>query len=299
MYKSNVYNISFIFYLISFNSGGQIIITVIIAVVIPLMITAAVMYIMERLSDGRGAVIAFGGNIVLSAEKSPLLKHYRADITLTNLFTGETDVIRGVRFTSQDRAVIRTLFVTAAENCSCGMLRAEVSAVKWRYGFCPVYVKGVPPKAVFRLIMPRAAGAAAAGFIPAEVLYHSATAADGVPNGAREYRRGDRLNNIHMKLSAKMGKYMVRESLPENDMLTFSFNYEREYAGKNAALLLGCAGECLSRGIKCLIFFGSEQAVIDSYEEIEPVFAQLLSAEREPPAAKAQFEITHGRVVCK
>ena len=43
----------------------------------------------------------------------------------------------------------------------------------------------------------------------------------------------------------------------------------------------------------------SEQAVIDSYEEIEPVFAQLLSAEREPPAAKAQFEITNGRVVCK
>jgi hypothetical protein len=256
------------------------------------MIAAAVMYVLERLSDGRGAVIAFGGNIVLSAEKSPLLKHYRADITLTNLFTGETDVIRGVRFTSQDRAFV------AVEDCSCGMLRAVISAVKWRYGFCPVYVKGVPPKAVFRLIMPRAAGAAA-GFIPAELLYHSTTAADGIPDGAREYRRGERMSDIHMKLSAKMGKYMVRESLPENDMLTFGFNYEREYAGKNAALLLGCAGECLSRGIKCLIFFGSEQAVIDSYEEIEPVFAQLLSAEREPPAAKAQFEITHGRVVCK
>ena len=300
---SILYLISYISYLLSYifqQWGGQIIITVIIAVVIPLMITAAVMYVLERLSDRRGAKLSFcKGKIELTAEESRLLKHYKADITLTNLFTGETAVIKGVRFSSQDKAVVQTKLVPAAEGCSCGMLRAVVSAVKWRYGFCPAYVKGVPPKAVSRLIMPQAAS----GFVPAELLFHSATSSDGIPDGgtcgARTYQRGERMSDIHMKLSAKMGKYMVRERLPEDSLLTFAFFYEKEFAEKNAALLLGCVGECLTRGIKCRVFFGEEQAAVNSYEEIEPLFAQLLSAERQAPAEKAQFGITHGEVVCK
>lgn len=102
---------------------------------------------------------------------------------------------------------------------------------------------------------------------------------DDLISGCREYVRGDRLADIHMKLSAKCGKYMVRERGSATDEVRVSFLYHKdaETAVKNAELLLYVVDFFLSAGNDVLVLFGGGSVSVCDKSEICRAFEKIFS----------------------
>ena len=194
------------------------------------------------------------------------MKLCRADVTVTNLYTGETAKLSDLRFDSRTGAEISVV------GFGCGVLRAELSRLCLRCPFSPIRRRSERRVHAEMLVMPAEKRPTA----PLTKLTEAGDP-DSFTGGVRDYRRGERLADVHMKLSAKTGHYMIRERLPESGALTLGFACEEDCAEENAAALLGAVRECIDGGIPCGVISGGLRRDVSREEDVEPLFYALFT----------------------
>lgn len=227
----------------------------------------------------------------------PLL-HFFIKIRVRNLYTGEETELKTGRIYP-----CKNGFSYSAElkNARCGALTAEITEARFGFMTCFFRKKAAIEAYDSVLIMPEpidlcgAIAAAACG----ETL--DRRSASGLPDGAREYRSGDRLGDIHMKLSAKAGKYMVRERFGDgNGALTAILRRadSPDTAEKNARLMLAVAADCFLKGVVCRVLCGKTSVEMNGEWELESGFYRIFSADFSgvPVSGFAQLEISDGEV---
>lgn len=247
-----------------------------------------------------------GAEIRLSRERVDLkikcgvlpLLHFFMKIRVRNLYTGEEIVLKTGRIYPCKNGVS---YSAELKEARCGVLTAEIFDVRFGFMTCFFRKKAVIEVSDSVLIMPepndlcRAISAAACG----ETL--DRRSASGLPDGAREYRSGDRLGDVHMKLSAKAGKYMVRERFGDgNGALTAILRRadSPETAEKNARLMLAVAADCFSNGVVCRVLCGKTAVEMSGDWELENGFFRIFSADPSDDLVSetAQLEISDGEV---
>ena len=215
-----------------------------------------------------------------------LLRLCRADIIVTNVYTGGTAGLENVRFDSREGAVL------TVGDIGCGVLRAKITRLKWRCGFSPISRQSTPDCTAALLVMPHEKPCALSG----SHLISGRTARDSAAEGVRDYRRGERLSDIHMKLSAKAGHYMIRERVPESEGVTVAFACEEGFAYENAAALLGVVNACIANGVPCYVRSGGIDAGVSTHGDIEPMFYTLFTGCGSVLPDGCGLAVTHGEV---
>ncbi|MGN0633178.1 MAG: DUF58 domain-containing protein [Oscillospiraceae bacterium] len=206
---------------------------------------------------------------------------YFLNICVKNVYTGEQVTVETGRIYPVKNGVS---FSAALDDINCGVIRAEIASAK--FSVCTIFFKKKTRllAAAELLVMPEKAAQGEVFDVFGETGERAGKAASGEPDGAREYRSGDRFKDIHMKLSAKVGKYMVRERADGFDScVRLEFKYEKtaEKAVLAAKRLLAAAEECLNRGYICEVVCGGEfgeSVVISGQWDIEPAFKKIFTA---------------------
>ena len=215
-----------------------------------------------------------------------LLRLCRADIAVTNVYTGASAELSNVGFNSYEGTVL------TVGDIGCGVLRAKITRLRWRCGFSPIARKSVPDCSAALLVMPheKPCTLSESGFISGR------TARDSAAEGVRDYRRGERLSDIHMKLSAKAGHYMIRERVPESEGVTVAFACEDGFAEENAAALLGVVNACIANGVPCYVRSGEIDTGVSTHGDIEPMFYTLFTGCGSLLPDGCGLSVTHGEV---
>lgn len=249
---------------------------------------AAILFFAVRLSKiGVNEIALSGGEICVDFKSLPLMRA-SFTVTLENLYTGEKTCVRFRRKQIAADGSVRMVL----SDTECGVLRAEVSGVAASL-FGAALCKKVGGEKSCRMLLPPSEIS-----LPRSVVEKLAPSApEGQPDSVREYARGDRLSDIHMKLSAKCGKYMVRERHDRRraGRAEIAFCYEREFAAKNAALLSAAVRELLAQGVNCKVYFGGENFTVSSSEQVGELLLRVLSR-HSGGAADADIVISGGEV---
>lgn len=215
--------------------------------------------------------------LFLHVSSSALLPRcVRLEISLRNLYTREICKLRlpkaFVGKSGKD-------FYFDIRGLHCGVVSAEISEA--RFGVCTfLFTKKCCLSAEDSLlVMPEALSVSA---LIGSIFDESADKRtfSGVPLGVHEYQSGDRLGDIHMKLSAKAGKYMVRERYGDGNglaVISLEAASDCEYAQKNAALLLGAVTSVLSLGGSCRVISGGADVYISGEWELEKAFYSIFA----------------------
>lgn len=236
-----------------------------------------------------------GGRLDLKIRRKGILySSYFLDICVKNVYTGEQVTLKTGRIYPAKKGIS---FTARLDDINCGVIRAEIVSAK--VSVCTIFFKKKTriSAAADMLVMPKSTAQSEVFDLFGETGERAGKAAFGEPDGAREYRSGDRFKDIHMKLSAKAQKYMVRERADGFDScvrLEFSYEETAEKAVCAAKRLLAAAEECLNRGYICEVVYGGEfgeSVVIGGQWDIEPAFCKIftarerLSADREGEAS--------------
>lgn len=233
----------------------------------------------------------------LKIRRKPIMNvlpvHVCATILLKNLYTGEETEIKTGRICGGD-------FSARLENVRCGALEARVVSARFGAGTL-FFTKKANLEAVGgALVMPSPDGALEYFSVLSGEELTEKRSSSGLPDGAREYRNGDRLSDIHMKLSAKAGKYMVRDRFGGGGAVSVGFEQagDPELAEKNAGLLLGIAADCFSKGLTCRAVRGSGAVEIRGAAELERGFYRIFTSDFSDGSeiGEVRMEISGGEV---
>lgn len=251
------------------------------------IMAAAILHAAVRLSRvGINGIAISGGKLSASFGTLPLM---RVSMTakVENLYTGEKTRVKISRAETSDGLV-----EIAVSGADCGVLRGSVSDVRVSLFGAVVSKKLGGEKSCRALIPPPDVP------LPQSVCDRIAFRdPDGQPDSVREYTCGDRLSDIHMKLSAKCGRYMVRERHDRRQAgrVEIAFCYEREHAGKNAALLSAAVRTLMTAGVHCTVLFGGENFTVSSTTQLNALLFRALSR-HSGGAAAADMVICGGEV---
>lgn len=215
------------------------------------------------------------------SRKSFLLRSYFLEILIKNVYTGEQVTLETGRIYPVKNGVP---FSAELDDINCGVLRAEIASAKISVGTI-LFKKNIPLSAAAELlVMPEKTEQIKDFDSFGETGERVGKAAFGEPDGVREYLCGDSFKDIHMKLSAKVGKYMVRERADGFDScVRLEFPYEKtaEMSVLAANRLLSAVEDILNRGYICEVVCGSEygeSVVISGLWDIEPAFLKIFTA---------------------
>lgn len=176
----------------------SILVSVVMAVVLVCMGATAASLI--KSCNDKLKLTFVGRRIRFSASGRFLTWKYRAVIRVTDLYTGEYAEISGDLHTGGE------FNAELDENCKSAY-RAEVTKLNVRLVWSFLWKKANLPESA---VLP----------VGKTAVYIADDAEGTNPEtlGVHEYRRGERLSDIHMKLSAKAGKYMVRETFQRGNV---------------------------------------------------------------------------------
>jgi hypothetical protein len=232
-------------------------------------------------------LVRFGGlarislsekGLMLKIKQSAAFKRWcRAEITVKNIYTGERTVIDTGRISPDTDS-----FSADLGGLRCGVISAEISS--FRTGLFTLFVSkksDVSAKSTV-LIMPEIGDVTALGIPSSDSTFSDSKSRLGTPDGARDYRYGDRLRDIHMKLSAKSGRYMVRERFGnggDGDVhIRFCGDSDPDTAEKNAEVLLSAVLSAFCEGKGCFVTCSDKTAAMQGEWDIERGFYEIFTA---------------------
>jgi hypothetical protein len=231
------------------------------------------------------------------------LWHFFLKIHLKNLYTGEETVIKTGKIYPNTRGFSYSARLTDVHS---GVLRAEICSARCGFLTSVFRRKSGLSAAASVLIMPETSGCLSVNPADSDEDVLAKRSPSGLPEGAREYRSGDRIGDIHMKLSAKSGKYMVRERFGGGDGIAAVIFRRAENcaaAEENARRLLEFACACFAKGAVCRVLCGKKAVEICGEWELKSGFYSVFTADCSESGAEyaqyaqhAQFEISNGEV---
>ncbi len=138
-----------------------------------------------------------GDDILIKTRPSRLPLRVRMTLRVSDIRSGEGGEVR-IKSALPAGGVIR---VSAGAKPGCE-LKASLSDIRAGVMGSPLYRRFGSGFSCVRRLPPSAA---------VVLSRRDEASSSGAPEGVREFAHGDRLRDLHMKLSAKCGKYMVRE----------------------------------------------------------------------------------------
>jgi hypothetical protein len=203
---------------------------------------------------------------------------YKAKIALTNAYTDESEIVSTGIFSCAEGGV---RFSARLSDMSSGVIFAEIT--EFKASLCVPFI-GKKIKCRARdsvLLMPEPDLDCAQLYAFSADENYAKKSASGMADGAREYRLGDSFGDIHMKLSAKVGRYMVRERFGSGEgvcRIAFTRAVDREIAEKNASILFGLVSKLLLSGYECRVLCGEKTAAASTPDDVEGCFYDVFTA---------------------
>lgn len=199
-----------------------------------------------------------------------------AKIRLKNLYTNEKSDLKIKRISSIKGMLSLDVDV---QNSTCGLLNVEIFDVKiTRFGSLfgrKISVANSETCLIMPEILPEILN-----FELTDSNKNSQKKGNGLRDGVREYQSGDSMRDIHMKLSAKAGKYMVSERPNGGEgvlNILFRYSNDAQIAQKNASILLTLMYDCFAKGGECTVKIGDEVLKVQGEWDVQSTFFKLFS----------------------
>lgn len=202
-----------------------------------------------------------------------------AKIQLENLYTNEKTELKIKRTSS-----VNGLFSLGIDlkNSTCGLLNVEIFDVKIsRFGSIfgrKIQIANSEPCLIMPEVLPEILN-----FELSDSNIFSQKKGNGLRDGVREYQSGDSMRDIHMKLSAKAGKYMVSERPNGGEgvvNIIFCYSGDTDISRKNASLLLTLMYDCFAKGGECAVKIGDGIVKVQGEWDVQSTFLKLFSNDR-------------------
>lgn len=202
-----------------------------------------------------------------------------AKIQLENLYTNEKTELKIKRTSSVNGLLSLGIDV---KNSTCGLLNVEISDLKiTRFGSIfgrKIQIANSEPCLIMPEVLPEILN-----FELSDSNIFSQKKGNGLRDGVREYQSGDSMRDIHMKLSAKAGKYMVSERPNGGEgvvNIIFCYSGDADISQKNASLLLTLMYDCFAKGGKCAVKIGDEIVHVQGEWDVQSTFLKLFSNDK-------------------
>lgn len=202
-----------------------------------------------------------------------------ARIRLKNLYTNEKTELKIKRTSSLNSFISLGIDV---KNSTCGLLNVDIIDVKIsRFGSIfgrKIQIVTSEPCLIMPEVLPEILN-----FELSDSNIFSQKKGNGLRDGVREYQSGDSMRDIHMKLSAKAGKYMVSERPNGGEgvlNILFRYSNDAEIAQKNASILLTLMYDCFAKGGECTVKIGDEVIKVQGEWDVQSTFLKLFSNDR-------------------
>lgn len=202
-----------------------------------------------------------------------------ARIQLENHYTNEKTDLKVKRTFSVKGLLSLEIDV---QNSTCGLLNVEIFDVKiTRFGSIfgrKIRIANSEPYLIMPEILPEILN-----FELSDSNIISQKKGNGLRDGVREYQSGDSMRDIHMKLSAKAGKYMVSERPNGGEGIVnimFCYSGDADISQKNASLLLTLMYDCFAKGGECAVKIGDEIVKVQGEWDVQSTFLKLFSNDR-------------------
>lgn len=202
-----------------------------------------------------------------------------ARIQLKNLYTNEKTELK-IKRTSSVKGLLS--LEIDVQNSTCGLLNVEIFDVKiFRFGSIfgrKIQIATSEPCLIMPEVLPEILN-----FELSDSNIFSQKKGNGLRDGVREYQSGDSMRDIHMKLSAKVGKYMVSERPNGGEgvvNIIFCYSSDADISQKNASLLLTLMYDCFAKGGECAVKIGEEIVKVQGEWDVQSTFLKLFSNDR-------------------
>lgn len=199
-------------------------------------------------------------------------------IRLKNQYTNENSELKIKRISSVSGLISLEIDV---QNSTCGLLDVEIFDAKIaRFGSLfgrKIQIANSEPCLIMPEILPEILN-----FELTDSNKNSQKKGNGLRDGVREYQSGDSMRDIHMKLSAKAGKYMVSERPNGGEgtlNILFRYSNDAEIAQNNASILLTLMYDCFAKGGECAVKIGDEVIKVQGEWDVQSTFFKLFSYE--------------------
>lgn len=202
-----------------------------------------------------------------------------ARIQLENLYTNEKTELKIKRTSSLNGFISLVIDV---KNSTCGLLNVEIFDVKISR-FDSIFGRKIQiatsePCLIMPEVLPEILN-----FELSDSNIFSQKKGNGLRDGVREYQSGDSMRDIHMKLSAKAGKYMVSERPNGGEgvlNIIFCYSGDADISQKNASLLLTLMYDCFAKGGECAVKIGEGIVKVQGEWDVQSTFLKLFSNDR-------------------
>ncbi len=248
----------------------------IISLVLTFCILQILLLVLSKFFKPLGnAEISFDNNKaklnVSSNSKLPLC--YKVKIKVENLYTGEAVLLKTKRILP-DR-ISSDIEIFLKEIC-CGVVRLQITELKSAFIGSFFMFKSQQNVICERLYLPEASSLSS---VNKSMISKMINPGEGERyDGVREYRHGENFKDIHMKLSAKSGKYMVRERLSKSSgSLSIGFLYEANYAVENVQLLISILSKAVKSNINCIVYFSDKSVEALNDFDVQSLLYRILS----------------------
>lgn len=202
-----------------------------------------------------------------------------AKIQLENQYTNEKTELKIKRTSSVNSLYLLGIDV---KNSTCGLLNVKIFDVKiFRFGSIfgrKIQIATSEPCLIMPDVLPEILN-----FELSDSNFFSQIKGNGLRDGVREYQSGDSMRDIHMKLSAKAGKYMVSERPNGGEGIVniiFCYCGDADISQKNASLLLTLIYDCFAKGGECAVKIGDEIVKVQGEWDVQSTFLKLFSNDR-------------------
>lgn len=202
-----------------------------------------------------------------------------AKIQLENQYTNEKTELKIKRTSSVNSLYLLGIDV---KNSTCGLLNVKIFDVKiFRFGSIfgrKIQIATSEPCLIMPDVLPEILN-----FELSDSNFFSQIKGNGLRDGVREYQSGDSMRDIHMKLSAKAGKYMVSERPNGGEGIVniiFCYCGDADISQKNASLLLTLMYDCFAKGGECAVKIGDEIVKVQGEWDVQSTFLKLFSNDR-------------------